>query len=79
MTTVKKKCLEFSDVTDIERDEIIKFIRDPRNKEQANSNKNFHCMVILLFYHKKKYNSYSQNMRLSVIGWFVYLSFIDLD
>jgi len=47
MATPKKNfLLEFSDVTEAETNGIIKLIRDPEDKEQANSNNNFHCVVL---------------------------------
>jgi hypothetical protein len=50
MATPKKNfLLEFSDVTEAETNGIIKLIRDPHDKEQGNSNNNFHCMVLSLF------------------------------
>jgi hypothetical protein len=77
MATPKKNFLiEFSDVTEAETNGIIKLIRDPHDKEQANSNNNFHCMVLSLFYCKKKDNSFSQNMRVSIFKMFPYYLFI---
>jgi hypothetical protein len=77
MTTPKKNfLLEFTDVTEAETNGIIKHVRDPHDKEQANSNNNFHCMVLALFYCKKKDNSFSQNMRVSIFQMFLYLLFI---
>ena len=69
-TPNKNILLEFSDVTEAETNGIIKLIRDPQDKEQANSNNNFHCVVLSLFYHKKKDNSFSQNMRVSILKCF---------
>jgi hypothetical protein len=77
MTTPKKNfLLEFTDVTEAETNGIIKQVGDPHDKEQANNNNNFHCVVLALFYHKKKDNSFSQNMRLSIFQMFQYLLFI---
>jgi hypothetical protein len=77
MATPKKNfLLEFSDVTEAETNGIIKLIRDPHDKEQANVNNNFHCAVLSLFYRKKKDNSFSQNMMVSIFQMFPYLLFI---
>jgi hypothetical protein len=77
MATPKKNfLLEFTDVTEAETNGIIKHIRDPHDKEQANTNNNFHCMVISLFYRKKKDNSFSQNMRVSIFQKFPCFLFI---
>jgi len=77
MATPKKTfLLEFSDVTETETNGIIKLIRNPKDKEQANSDNNFHCVVLLLFYCKKRDNSYSQNMRVSIFKMFPCLLFI---
>jgi len=72
MTTPKKNfLLEFTDVTEAETSGIVNHDRD-----QANSNNNFHAMVLALFYRKKKDNSFSQNMRVSIFQMFLYLLLI---
>jgi len=77
MTTPKKNfLLEFTDVTEAETSGIIKHVRDPHDREQANSNNNFHAMVLALFYRKKKDNSFTQNMRVIFFQMFLYLLFI---
>ncbi len=77
MTTSKKNfLLEFTDVTDIETKAIVNHIRDPNHKDQANTNNNFHAMVLALFYRKKKDNSLSQNKRVSILQLFLYLLLI---
>ncbi len=77
MTTPKKNyLLEFTDVTEAETSGIIEHVRDPHDREQANSNNNFHTMVLASFYHKKKDNSFTQNMRVSILQMFLYLLFI---
>jgi hypothetical protein len=53
MATPKKFLLEFMDVTKNERNQIIRYIKDPINKDLANQNNNLHCAVISLFFHKK--------------------------
>jgi hypothetical protein len=81
MATPKKNfLLEFSDVTEAETNRIIKLIRDPQGKEQANINNNFHCVVVSLFYHNKKDNSFSQNMRVSILKFLhIYYLFINTN
>jgi hypothetical protein len=77
MTTPKKNfLLEFTDVTEAETSGNIKHVRDPHDREQANSNNNFHAMLLALFYHKNKDNSFTQNMRVSIFQMFLYLLFI---
>ncbi len=77
MTTSKKNfLLEFTDVTDIETKAIINHLRDPEHKDQANTNNNFHAIVLALFYHKNKDKSFSQNMRVSILQMFLYLLLI---
>jgi hypothetical protein len=75
-TPNKNILLEFSDVTEAETNGIIKLIRDPHDEELANSNNNFHCMVLSLFYCEKKDHSFSQNKRVSIFQMFPYLFFI---
>ena len=77
MTTSKKNfLLEFTDVTEVETKAIINHIRDPHHRDQANTNNNFHSVVLALFYRKKKDNSFSQNMRVSIFQMSLYLLFI---
>jgi hypothetical protein len=77
MTTPKKNfLLEFKDVTEVERKVIINHIRDPHHRDQANTNNNFHAVVLALFYCKRKDQSFSQNMRVSIFQMFLYLLFI---
>jgi len=77
MTTSKKNfLLEFTDVTDIETKAIINHLRDPEHKDQANTNNNFHAIVLALFYHKNKDKSFSRNMRVSILQMFLYLLLI---
>jgi len=77
MTTPKKNfLLEFTDVTEAETNGIIKHVRDPHDRDQANSNNNFHAMVLALFYCKKKDISFTQNMRVSIFQMFLYLLYI---
>jgi hypothetical protein len=77
MTTPKKNfLLEFTDVTEAERNAIINHVRDPYDKEHANSNNNFHAVVLALFYCKKKDNLFTQNIRVSIFQMFLYLLFI---
>jgi hypothetical protein len=80
MTTPKKKfLLEFTDVTEAETSGIIKHVRDPHDREQANSNNNFHAMVLALFCHKKKDNSFIQNMRVSIFQMFLYIYYLFIN
>ena len=79
MTTSKKNfLLEFTDITEAETSGIIKLARHPNIKDQANTNNNFHAMVLAFFYRKKKddSDSFSQNMRVSIFQMFLYLLFI---
>jgi len=55
MTTSKKNfLLEFSDITEAEASGIIKLVRHPNIKDQANTNNNFHATVLAFFYRKRK-------------------------
>jgi hypothetical protein len=77
MTTPKKNfLLEFTDATEVETNAIITHVRDPHDRDQANSNNNFHAVVLALFYRKKKDNSFTQNMRVSIFQMSLYLLFI---
>jgi len=79
MTTSKKNfLLEFTDVTQDKTKAIINHIRHPHHEDQANTNNNFHAMVLAFFYHKKKdgSDSFSQNMRVSIFKMFLYLLLI---
>ena len=77
MTSPKKNfLLEFTDVTEAETNGIIKHVRDPHNRDQANSNNNFHAMVLALFYRKRKDQSFSHNKRVSIFQMFLYLLLI---
>ena len=46
--------LKFTDVTEVETKGIIIHVRDPHHRDQANSNNNFHAVVLALFYRKKE-------------------------
>ena len=59
----KNFLIEFTDVTNKERNKIVKFIRDPSDFSLADSSKNLYCIIISLFYHKDKQDNYNQNMR----------------
>jgi len=77
MTAPKKNfLLEFTDATEVETNAIITHVRDPHDRDQANSNNNFHAVVLALFYRKKKDNSFTQNMRVSIFQMSLYLLFI---
>jgi hypothetical protein len=79
MTTSKKIFyLEFTDITEAEASRIIKLVRHPNHKDQANTNNNFHAAVLAFFYHKRKdkNDSFSQNMRVSIFKMFLYLLLI---
>jgi hypothetical protein len=79
MTTSKKNfLLEFTDVTQDKTKAIINHIRYPHHKDQANTNNNFHAMVLAFFYPKEKddSDSFSQNMRVSIFKMFLYLLLI---
>ncbi len=69
MSSSKKNfLLEFTDITDAEVNGIIKIVRHPTLKDQANSNNNIHAAVLAFFYRKRKNerDSFSQNMRVSI-------------
>jgi hypothetical protein len=79
MTTSKKHfLLEFTDITEAETSGIIKLVRHPNHKDQANTNNNFPATVLAFFYHKRKdeSDSFSQNMRVSIFKMFLYLLLI---
>jgi len=74
MTPSKKNfLLEFTDVTEVKAKATINHIRDPHHRDQANTNNNFHSVVLALFYRKKKDNTFNQNMRVSIFQMFLYL------
>ena len=66
----KNFLIEFTNVTKEERNNIVGFIKDPSNDDLADTSKNFHCMVISLFYRKDKSGDYIQNMRVRLKLWF---------
>ncbi len=73
MTTSKKNfLLEFTDITEAEASGIIKLVRHPNIKDQANTNNNFHAAVLAFFYRKRKSerDNFSQNMRVSISKMF---------
>jgi hypothetical protein len=72
MSSSKKNfLLEFTDITEAETNGIIKIIRHPSLKDQANSNNNFHAAALAFFYRKRKSeNSFSQNIRVSIFKMF---------
>jgi hypothetical protein len=41
----KNFLIEFMDVTNEERNKIVKFIRDPLDSNLADKSKNLHCMI----------------------------------
>jgi len=59
----KNFLLEFMDVSNEERNKIIRFIRDPSHHDLVDKSKNLHSMVIALFYHKNKQENFIQNVR----------------
>jgi len=59
----KKFLHEFTDVSNEERNKIVRFIRYLSDHNLADKSKNLHCLVISLFYHKDKQDNYIQNMR----------------
>ena len=73
MSSSKKNfLLEFTDITETEVNGIVKTIRHPSLKDQANSNNNIHAAVLAFFYRKKKddSDSFSQNIRVSIFKMF---------
>jgi hypothetical protein len=59
----KNFLIEFMNVTNEERINIVRFIEDLSNHDLADTSKIFHCMVISLFYRREKNGDYIQNMR----------------
>jgi hypothetical protein len=59
----KNFLIEFTNVTNEEQNNIVRFIKDPSNQDLADTSKNFHCVVIYLFYRREKNGDYIQNMR----------------
>jgi len=59
----KNFLIEFTNVTKEERNNIVRFIKDPSNHDLVDTSKNFHCVVISLFYRRDKSGDYIQNMR----------------
>jgi len=59
----KNFLIEFTNVTNEERNNIVRFIKDPSNPDLADTSNNFHCMVLSLFYCRDKNGDYIQNMR----------------
>ena len=60
----KNFLIEFTTVTNEERKNIVRFIKDPSNPDLAGTSKNFHCVVLSLFYRTdKRSGDYIQNMR----------------
>jgi hypothetical protein len=66
----KNFLIEFTDVTNEERNKIVKFIKDPDDSTLADKSKNLHCMIISLFYRKNREEQYTQNMRVRVYSLF---------
>jgi len=68
----------FTNVTNEERNNIVRFIKDPSNPDLANTSNNFHCVVLSLFFRRDKSGDYIQNMRVRFKLWFfkkIYTSF----
>ena len=59
----KNFLIEFTSVTYEERNNIVRFIKDPSNPNFANTSNNFHCVVLSLFFRRNKSGDYIQNMR----------------
>jgi len=59
----KNFLLEFMDLTNEERNKIVRFIKDLSDSTLADKSKNLHCVVTSLFYHKDKQDNYIQIMR----------------
>ena len=59
----KNFLIEFTSVTNEERNNIVRFIKDPSNPDLVNTSNNFHCMVLSLFFHRDRCGDYIQNMR----------------
>ena len=45
----KNFLIEFKNVTNEERNNIVRFIKDPSDPDLANTSNNFHCVVLSLF------------------------------
>ena len=48
----KNFLIEFTSVTNDERNNIVRFIKDLSNPVLANTSNNFHCVVLSLFFHR---------------------------
>ena len=66
----KNFLIEFTNVTNEERNNIVRFIKDPSNPDLADTSNNFHCVVLSLFFRKDKHGEYIQNMRVRSKLWF---------
>jgi hypothetical protein len=59
----KNFLIEFTSVTNEERNNIVRYIKDPSNPDFVNTSNNFPCVVLSLFFHRNKSGDYIQNMR----------------
>lgn len=66
----KNFLIEFTNVTNEERNNIVRFIKDPSNPDLADTSNNFHCVVLSLFFRMDKHGEYIQNMRVRSKLWF---------
>ncbi len=60
----------FTNVTNEERNNVVRFIKDPSNPALANTSNNFHCVVLSLFFRRDQSGDYIQNMRVRILLWF---------
>jgi len=59
----KNFLIEFTSVTNEERNNIVRFIKELSNPDLANTSNNFHCVVLSLFFRRDRCGDYIQNMR----------------
>ena len=59
----KNFLIEFTNVTNEERNNIVQFIKELSNPDLVDTSNNFHCVVLSLFFHRDRCGDYIQNMR----------------
>jgi hypothetical protein len=51
---LKIRIRSFTNVTNEERNDVVRFMKDPTNLDLAITSKNFHCVVLSLFFRRDK-------------------------